>query len=61
MPQFAIIELPDGLTVIELEPDQSAEDAAIGQGGTLVDRGPFSSYAEAEDALFNLQPDEGDA
>lgn len=58
MTQFAIIEVPDGLTVIELEPGQSPEDASIGQGGTLVDPGPFSSYEEANDALAELQPEE---
>ncbi len=55
MADFAIIELEDGLTVVELHDGQSPEDAAVSQGGTLVDPGPYSSYEEACDALVDLQ------
>jgi hypothetical protein len=58
MVQFAIIELPDGLTVVELQPDQTPEDAAAAQGGTLVDPGPYPSYDEANDALIELQTED---
>jgi hypothetical protein len=55
MADFAIIELEDGLTVVELDDGQSPEDAAVSQGGTLVDPGPYPSYEEACDALVDLQ------
>jgi hypothetical protein len=60
MIQFAIIELADGLTVVELQPGQTAEDAAAGQGGVLVDPGPYPSYEEANDALIDLQAEDED-
>ena len=52
---FAIIELEDGLTVVELQRGQSPEDAAASRGGALVDPGPYPSYEEACDALIDLQ------
>ncbi len=55
MESFAIIEVDNGLTVANVHPDQSAEDAARAQGGIVVDPGPFPSYDEAYDALLNLQ------
>jgi hypothetical protein len=58
MVDFAIIELEDGLTVVELQPGQSAEDAAASRGGMLIDPGPFPSYEDACDALVDLQDDE---
>jgi hypothetical protein len=58
MPEFAIIELDDGLMVVELQPGQKPEDAAASQGGTIVDAGPYSSYEEANDALVILQTED---
>ena len=58
MVEFAIIELADGLTVVELEPGQKPKDAAATQGGVLVDPGPYASYEEANDALIELQADD---
>jgi hypothetical protein len=55
MLQFAIIEVADGLTVVELQPGQKPEDAATAQGGMLVDPGPYATYEEANDALIELQ------
>jgi hypothetical protein len=55
MIDFAIIELEDGLTVVELPAGQSPEDVALSQGGTLVDPGPYPSFEEASDALTDLQ------
>ena len=55
MASFAIIEVEDGLTVTEVLPGQSADDAAASEGGVLVDPGPFESYEEAMDALTNLE------
>lgn len=58
MVQFAIIEVPDGLTIVELKPGQKAEDAAITHGGMLIDPGPYPSYDEANDALIALESEE---
>jgi len=58
MVDFAIIELADGLTVVELQPGQKPEDAAASQAGVLVDPGPYSSYEEANDALIILQSED---
>jgi hypothetical protein len=58
MPQFIIIELEDGLTVVELQLGQLPEDAATTKGGTLIDPGPYASFEEADDALLNLQAEE---
>jgi hypothetical protein len=55
MTDFAIIELEDGLTVVELPRGQNPEDVALSQGGTLIDPGPYRSYDDACDALSDLQ------
>jgi len=60
MVQFAIIEVPDGLTIVEIRPGQKPEDAAASQGGVLVDPGPYLSYEEANDALIDLQAEDED-
>lgn len=58
MHNFALIETDDGLTVVELQPGQTADDSAAIHGGTLVDPGPYPSYDEAYDALADLQAEE---
>ena len=55
MVDFAIIELEDGLTVVELPHGRSPEDVALLQCGTLVDPGPYPSYDDAYDALIDLE------
>jgi hypothetical protein len=60
MPQFIIIELEDGLMVVELLPGQQPEEAAAAGGGMLVDPGPYSSFEEADDALMELQEEAED-
>lgn len=55
MTKFIVIELEDGLTVVELLPGQTAEDAAAAAGGILVDPGPYATFEEADDALLELQ------
>lgn len=55
MATYAIIELEDGLTIATVEPGQTPEAAAEGQGGVLVDPGPFDSYEDAYDAMLNLE------
>lgn len=58
MVSFAVIEVDDGLTIIEVLPGQSAEEAAASQQGVLVDPGPYRSYEEANDALAELQAED---
>jgi hypothetical protein len=61
MATFAIIEVNDGLTVAELDPPSTVEEAAARQGGVVVDPGPYKSYDEAYDAILALQEeDEGE-
>lgn len=55
MIQYAIIELEDGLTIIEVPPDQTVESVTASAGGVLIDPGLYSSYEDASDALANLQ------
>jgi hypothetical protein len=55
---FAIIEVEDGLTVIEFEAGANAEEAAIDHGGVLVDAGPYDSYDDAYDALLEMEEEE---
>jgi hypothetical protein len=60
MIRFAIVELPDGMTVVEVQPGQQPEDAAIAQGGTLVDTNLYPSYDEAYDAMVELKAEQDD-
>ncbi len=55
MISFTVIEVEDGLTIVEIQPGQTAEDAAANEGGTLVDPGPYHSYEDASDALDQLE------
>ncbi len=61
MGYFAIIELEDGLSIAEVKPGQTAEDAAVEEGGTLVDAGPFPSYEDALDGLADLEEEDEEA
>lgn len=58
MVQFATIELANGLTVVELQPGRTPEDAAASRGGVLVDPGPYPTYKETYDALMDLQDED---
>jgi hypothetical protein len=60
MTEFAIIEIEDGLTIIEFEPGQNPEDVAVREGGTLVDPGPYPTYEDALDALADLEGEDED-
>ncbi len=51
MLSYIIVELSDGLTVVELPIGQTPEEVAVSQGGTLVDEGPFATIEEANDAI----------
>ena len=55
MISFAIIEVADGLTIVEVQPGQRPEDVAAGQDGVLVDAGPYATMEEANDALADLE------
>ena len=55
MTDFAIVELEDGLTVVEVPRGQGPEDVALLKGGTLVDPGPYPSFDDAYDALIELE------
>jgi hypothetical protein len=55
MNSFAIIEVADGLTIIEIQPGERPEDVAISRGGVLVDAGPYATMEEVNDALANLE------
>ena len=57
MISFAVIEVEDGLTIIEVASGQSPEDAAAAEGGVLVDAGPYDSYDDAMEALDELEMD----
>jgi hypothetical protein len=60
MPDFLILETDDGLTVVEREDNESAEDSALRHGGMVVDPGPFATLDEAQDALLLLAEAEDD-
>ena len=60
MVYFVIAEVDDGLTIVSFNEGESAEDAAVKQGGVLVDSGPYSSYEEAADALDELEANADD-
>jgi hypothetical protein len=55
---YEIIETDEGLTIVELEHDGLAEEAAERHGGVVVDTGPFKTYDEAYDAILALQDEE---
>ena len=57
---FAIIEVEDGLTIVQVAPGQSPEDAALAEGGVLVDPGPYDSYEEASEARDQLEVEDED-
>ncbi len=61
MVDFAIIELEDGLTVVELRAAESPEEAAARERGVLVDPGPYPTYEDACDALAELEGDDEEA
>jgi hypothetical protein len=60
MVSFAIIEVADGLTIVELHHGEPAEEAAAREKGVLVDPGPFPTYEDACDALTDLEAEEED-
>jgi len=57
---FCIIEVDDGLTVIELKSHETPEDAALRERGTLVDLGPYVTRDDALDVLAELEAEDGE-
>jgi hypothetical protein len=55
MANFAIVEVDDGLTIVEVLAGESPEDAALREAGVLVDPGPYTTYDDASDALAELE------
>jgi hypothetical protein len=55
---FAIIEVEDGMAIIECDPQEDLQAVALGHRGTVIDPGPFPSYDAAYDELLNLEANE---
>lgn len=60
MPQFAIIETEDGMTVASIPPALSAEDVARQRAAVVIDPGPYPTYEEAYEALLAILDPEDD-
>ncbi|HUG93459.1 MAG TPA: hypothetical protein VML55_21650 [Planctomycetaceae bacterium] len=60
MRSYCIVELDDGLTIVEQPAAAGPEDAALRAGGTLVDPGPYRNPEEAYDALLALEQELSD-
>ena len=52
---FIIIEVEDGMMIVECPADFEPEHTAEEHGGFLVDAGPYRSYEEAYDRLLDVQ------
>jgi hypothetical protein len=57
---YAIIEVEDGMTIMEYDVADDPEALARLHQGTIVDVGPFHSYDAAYDELLNLEANEDD-
>jgi hypothetical protein len=55
MLQYELIETDEGLTIAEICPGISPEEAARQQGGVVLDSGPYESYEDAYVALMALK------
>lgn len=60
MTYFAIIEVDNGMTIVEYQPEDDLIAIAEAKGGTVIDPGPFRNYEEAYDELLNLEPENDD-
>jgi hypothetical protein len=60
MTHYEVVETDDGLSVVEIEPGVTPEEAARRHGGILIDPGPYDGYEDAYDALAALKRDEGE-
>jgi len=55
MPLYCIIETDAEMTVVDHADNETAADAALRLGATVIDAGPYDSYEDALDALEALQ------
>lgn len=60
MVAFAIAEVADGFTIVEIQPGEDAELAVARRGGVLADPGPYATYEEANDALMEFEEQDED-
>jgi len=60
MLRYELIETDEGMTVIEITPGMTPEDAARQYDGLVVDPGPYTSYEDAYEALMALKLDPDD-
>ncbi len=51
---FAIVESDDGLTVIELQPGETCEEAATRNRAQLADSEPYLTYESACEAMMEI-------
>lgn len=58
MAHYEVVETDEGLSVVEIEPGATPEEAASRRGAILIDPGPYEGYDEACDALTALKRDE---
>jgi hypothetical protein len=58
MLRYELIETNEGMTVIEIPSGATPDDAALQQGGLVVDPGPFTSYEDAYEAMMALKLDD---
>jgi len=54
--QYAIVELEDGLSIVEVPVGVTLDEAAKHSHGVPVDETLYGSYEEACDALAELEP-----
>jgi hypothetical protein len=54
MSDYVIVEVADGHTVVELEPGQSAQEAALANHGILANDLIYPSFEDASDALADF-------
>ena len=58
MNRFIVIEVEDGMTVVELPAGENPTDVAYANNGYLADEQVYDSYDQAYDALIELSEDE---
>jgi hypothetical protein len=58
MLRYELVETNEGMSVVEIPAGFSAEEAALQQGGSIVDPGPFTNYEDAYEALMALKLDD---
>ena len=51
MSEYIVVENDDGLLVVGVAENQTKEQAALANGGVIIDEGPYDTYDEAYDAM----------